>query len=178
MCVCVGYVTEFVVDFTISLDRHGLMSRGFWLAQISSRNQDFHQDIFKLIVIYLLQLTKNKTTTFTNCYPGNVVISNIRPYAITQEERLFTRPQQVSSNRPKNGFYAKKTPLFKLGVSNYTPFPFPKLTDRLTNTPSRGETSSSARSKSKPTGFTFFKKCRFPTVSSRIYLRGLSRTPP
>lgn len=136
-------------------------------------------DIFKLpmnlIDIYLLQSIKNKTTTFTNCYPDNVVISNIRPYAITQEERLFTRPQQVSLNRLKNGFYAKKPPLFKPGVSNYTPFPFPKLTDRLTTV--RGETSSSARSKSKPTGFTFLKKCRFPTVSSRIYLRGLEPLP-
>lgn len=77
--------------------------------------------------IYLLQSTKNKTTTFTNYYPDNVVISNIRPYAITQEERLFTRPQQVSTNRLKNGFYAKKFPSIQTKGVKLHPVSFPKF---------------------------------------------------
>jgi len=82
-------------------------------------------DIFKLPMnltdIYLLQSTKNKTTTFTNYYPGNVVISNIRPYAITQEERLFTRPQQVKYQPSKKRFLRQKIPLYSNQGCQITP---------------------------------------------------------
>lgn len=169
MCVCVGYVTEFVVDFTIRLDRHRLMSRGFWLAQISFNNRDFHQNlyIFKLPMnltdTYLLQSTKNKTTTFTNYYPGNVVISNIRPYAITQEERLFTRPQQVKYQPSKKRFLRQKIPLYSNQGCQITPRFLSQIWLTAWPPPLSGEKRVPPRVPNlNPPDLRFFKSAVFP----------------